>query len=278
MDYILYELSSFTYNSQNGNKAGVILNSEKLSIDERQAIAAKYQYSEIAYIEQSSCADFKIEFFTPNSEVDLCGHATICAFGLLKQLDIITIGKYSAELKAGIINVDVSEDTVLMSQVLPKYGEVINKEEIAASLNINTNSLSNLNCQMISTGLFDIMVPIINREILNNIKPNFKTISDISEKYNAVGYHLFTIEDGIIYTRNFAPLYEIDEECATGSSSGALACYLYENNLVTLNKNYIIYQGESMNMKSEISVFLKGDDNITEVLVGGKYSTYIKKV
>ena len=45
-----------------------------------------------------------------------------------------------------------------------------------------------------------------------------------------VGYHVFTLES--LYgananCRNFAPLYDIPEEAATGTSNGALGCYLY---------------------------------------------------
>lgn len=54
----------------------------------------------------------------------------------------------------------------------------------------------------------------------------------ISEKYDVVGYHLFTLdipEDAAAECRNFAPLYDIPEESATGTSSGALLSYLHRS-------------------------------------------------
>ena len=50
--------------------------------------------------------------------------------------------------------------------------------------------------------------------------PDFKALSELSERYHVVGVHAFTVNtaDGDIHCRNFAPLYDIDEEAATGTS------------------------------------------------------------
>ncbi len=274
MEYTLYEISSFTYNGLNGNLAGVVLDAENFNNKIKQEIASNYNYSEIAFVEQSQNCDYKLTFFTPNSEVDLCGHATIAVFGLLKQLKVIDNGSYSVELNAGEIEVVVNGDNILMEQISPNFSETINKTVIANSLNITVDEIDILECQKVSTGLFDIMVPIVNRDVLNNIKPNFSKISQISEEYNCVGYHLFAIDNNKVYTRNFAPLYEIEEECATGSASGALACYLYKNSMLKLNTNIDFYQGEAMNSLSKITVMLKEVDNKINVFVGGSVSRY----
>ncbi len=66
---------------------------------------------------------------------------------------------------------------------------------------------------------------------LNSIKPDFNKVSDISKKYDVTGYHVFTLETlegATAHCRNFAPLYDIPEEAATGTSNGALSCYLYK--------------------------------------------------
>ena len=44
------------------------------------AIAKQLGYAETAFISESEIADYKIEYFTPKEEVDLCGHATIGSF------------------------------------------------------------------------------------------------------------------------------------------------------------------------------------------------------
>ncbi len=274
MNYKLYILNSFTANGSGGNVAGVILDADLLGDDYKQQIAAKHGFSEIAYVSKSDCADFKLEFFTPNGEVELCGHATVATFGLLKQLQIIDNGLYTAELKAGIIEIDVS-DVVLMEQILPKYDVTVDKLSIAKSLNINSEKIvSDLPCQKVSTGLYDIIVPIVDFETLNSIEPNFQIIKDLSIQYDVTGYHLYTIDNGKYYTRNFAPRYAIDEESATGSASGALASYLYNYKMLPLNQQITFIQGVNMNQTSLINVVLKGESTIEQVLVGGSVSNY----
>ena len=52
-----------------------------------QNIAKKIGYSETAFVMKSDKADFRVRFFTPVDEVDLCGHATIATYNLLRDLD-----------------------------------------------------------------------------------------------------------------------------------------------------------------------------------------------
>ncbi len=82
--------------------------------------------------------------------------------------------------------------------------------------------------KMVSTGLPDILMPVQDEEELEKIDPDFKALTDLSKSYEVVGVHAFTIsnKDGKIHARNFAPLYDIDEEAATGTANGALTYYL----------------------------------------------------
>ncbi len=87
------------------------------------------------------------------------------------------------------------------------------------------------------------------------------------------GYHVFTLDAPEGFTaacRNFAPLFDIPEESATGTSSGALASYLWKHGAVNETDMKFI-QGVEMGSPSEISakLFVDGQD-IQEVWVGGK--------
>ncbi len=89
--------------------------------------------------------------------------------------------------------------------------------------------------------------------------------------------HIFTFdtvdEDAIAHSRNFDPLHGIHEESATGSSTGALACYLYINKKVSLQQISQLFfeQGYSMRKPSQIIVSLVVNGHeITRVQVGGK--------
>lgn len=273
----VYQLNSFAKTNEGGNPAGVVLDADSLSEKQMGKIAAILGFSETAYVMQSGIADFRVRFFTPKEEVDLCGHATIAAFYTMSYLGLLKPGKYKQETKAGILGIEIKEDhSVMMNQSAPAFSEIIKKNELADSLNIDaSHMLEDLPAQIVSTGLRDILIPVKSMEILNAMKPDMEKIKIISQKYGVVGYHVFTLES--LYgananCRNFAPLYEIPEESATGTSNGALGCYLYHYGKINAGQesSIVFEQGYTMKRPSEILVSLAVKENeIHEVRVGG---------
>lgn len=277
MEVTVYILHSFAKTKGGGNPAGVVLDADDFTEKEMQRIAAKVGFSETAFVQKSEKASYKVRFFTPNEEVNLCGHATIAVFSLLANQGKIKVGNYTQETKAGILQVECRPDgTIFMSQSIPEFYEIIDKNEIADSLNISESLIvSHLPIQIVSTGLKDILIPVDNLGALFSIKPNFEMVAEISKKYGVVGYHVFTTEtrfNSTAHCRNFAPLYDIPEESATGTSNGALSCYLYKYGVFTENecRKLVFEQGYSMGKPSEILASLYIDNGtVKEVKVGG---------
>lgn len=273
----VYTLNSFAKTKEGGNAAGVVINADLLSEKEMRKIAAILGFSETAFILQSNVADFKVRFFTPKEEVDLCGHATIATFYTMASLGLLKPGKYKQETKAGILGIEIKEDnSIMMNQPVPVFSEIIDKDELADSLNIKASQMiEDLPVQVVSTGLRDIIIPLKSIKILNAIKPDMEKIKKISQKYNVVGYHVFALESlhgANANCRNFAPLYDIPEESATGTSNGALGCYLYRYGKINNEQasDIVFEQGYSMKKPSEILVSLTVNENeILEVMVGG---------
>ena len=273
----VYTLNAFVKERKGGNPAGVVVSADFITDSEMQAIAKKVGFSETAFVLKTDKADFSLRYFTPAGEVPLCGHATVAAFGLLLKKGSIEAGKYSLETNAGILHIEVQRSgIVMMDQTLPDFYDLIDKNEIADSLKIPPDVISNgLPVQIVSTGLKDIIVPIRSLKELLMIKPDFDKIAEVSRKYNGAGYHLFTTEtkfNSTAHTRNFAPLYDIPEESATGTASGALASYMFRYGILSANQaeNMIFEQGYSMNRPSEIYASLEiSNGKITKVRVGG---------
>jgi len=271
-------LNSFGKTEDGGNPAGVVLDAENISDEQRKEISKIVGYSETAFVEKSDKADFKVRFFTPTEEVDLCGHATIATYSLLLSKHLIKIGTYSQELKAGVLAVEILEDgTVLMAQSLPAFSDTFKIDEILDIFKCSEDvfTVNNLPIQIVSTGLRDVFVPVKDRVILDRLAPDFSKMAEFNKKTNTIGFHLFTLDtlykEDAGYCRNFAPLYGIDEESATGSSNGALACYLYEYGIINHTNNVVFEQGYRMNKLSEIVAKLEIlNKKITTVKIGGK--------
>lgn len=282
-------IKAFTYENKGGNGAGVLVLDEQISNDKKQEIAYKVGLSETAFIFKLDEKDYDLSFFTPLCEVDLCGHATIAAFYYLGKTGHIKGFNETRTVfqntRAGRLKIEITfknEDVeyVLMQQSEPHiYGELKDKLQIAKSLGMDESSIGlpdcDINPTIVSTGLKDILIPVVTRDVLNSIKADFKMIEDISNENDVVGYHVFTIEEGIVYARNFAPSVGINEECATGTSNGALGSLLYSKGF---SNQMEVIQGEAMNQKSLIYVKVDNNNGIINVYVGGKayIEDYIK--
>lgn len=276
-------LNVFDKSGSGGNPAGVVTEAESLTEKQMQKIAAKVGFSETAFIQRSDTADFRVRFFTPAAEVDLCGHATVGTFFLLSHTKTIGAGIYTQETKAGILQVEIKPDgLVMMDQNTPVFYGELDRREIAASLNTGEEAMGELPVWAVSTGLKDIIVHIRSLEELLAIEPDFNKVAEISRKNGAAGYHLFTLETmfgATAHCRNLAPLYGIYEEAATGTATGALSSYLFMHNKLRRGTDRLVFeQGYSMSRPSEIMAGLEiREGKITGVKVGG-IATNIKKI
>ncbi len=267
----VYVTSAFSKNNQGGNKAGVVLNRPDLSVGQKMAIAKELGYSETAFVLDSEVADFKLQYYTPTDEVPLCGHATIATFATLNLLGKLDKTHYTIETKAGILNIEVQEDgLIFMEQNCPEYYDILEANLFSKCL--NTESIDcKIPIQTVSTGLKDILYPVKSIESLVDLNPDFHEMSKLSQELGVVGVHAFTLIENSEITaicRNFAPLYGIDEESATGTANCALACYLYKH--YEMRSQYIFEQGYTLGQASRIvvNIFAK-EDHIDAVYVGG---------
>ena len=260
-----------------GNQAGVVILQEKEDYPTEtlmKNIAAELKHSETAFLKKIDNKKFKIRYFTPTEEVELCGHATISVFSVLRELKLISSGKYIAETLAGSLEIAVDKDFIWMDMASPKIEYIFNLDEIkeiysAFNLDI-TQAPKNLIPKIVNTGLSDIIIPIENKNILDNFVMNKEKVIELSKKYKVVGAHLFTLDktqEVTAFCRNIAPLVGIDEECATGTSNGSLTHYLKEYNIISSKGINTFIQGESMGRASTILSRYK-EDGMT-IQIGG---------
>lgn len=267
----VYVAVAFSKDAKGGNKAGVVLGRSELTSVQKAAIAKEMGYSETAFVLDSDKADFKLQYFTPTEEVPLCGHATIAAFSTLKLLGMLDKPDCTIETEAGILNIHIKDDgLILMEQNRPAYLEVLDSDIFTGCIERNFID-HRFPIQIVSTGLNDVMLPVDSVEHLEQLSPDFEMIANMSKEKEVVGVHAFTIikeSDVTAICRNFAPLYGIDEESATGTANCALACYLFK--YYKQQSQYVFEQGHNMGDISRIVVNLSYHENVIDsVFVGG---------
>lgn len=251
-----------------GNPAGVVLLDSEVFPEEELMlqIAAELRYSETAFVRRHSEQEFTIRYFTPVAEVELCGHATIASFSLLHQKGLAS-GTCLCHTKAGDLRIEAGKK-VMMQMAQPRIVATLREtEEIYQALGIKDYRPA-MPVQVVSTGLPDIMIPLPDVAALQSLQPDMEAISEITKKHGAVSFHVFAFgNDGYTaHVRDFAPLYDIPEESATGTANASLTYYLQQCGCLGADAECAFLQGEAMGRPSVVATRIQADGNI---FVGG---------
>lgn len=269
----VYVMDSFSDRIFGGNQAGVVLADKALEPAVMQQVAAELKHSETAFVWQTEEGN-RLRYFTPAGEVDLCGHATVAVFALLRRLGRIDDGTHKALTRAGALEIEVSGETVWMDMAPPKTLGVLPEEsweELYGAYGLTLEDRpADLPPEIVSTGLADIMMPVRDHETLLRAVQDERTVTELSRRFDVTGVHMFCLGEEAVYCSNFAPLYDIPEECATGTSNGALTYYLYERSLVEPERENLFLQGEHMERPSRILSRLTVQDGAVRVRIGGQ--------
>jgi PhzF family phenazine biosynthesis protein len=268
-----YIVDAFTDQPFGGNPAGVVLlpHGSLFPPDSLMVqIAAELRYSETAFVQPNGPREFTLRYFTPCGEVDLCGHATIAAFGLMLQEGIVAAGDECLNhTLAGDLAVTVG-DQVMMQMVEPKAIHVPVDVDRLHHVMAGRGEAQwpDIPIEVISTGLPDIILPVDSLEQLDALAPDMDALAALSKELDVVGVHAFALaDDGFTaHVRNFAPLYGIPEESATGTANAALTHYLERQGIIARPATCRFIQGEAMGRPSIITTMLAGDGTVS---VGG---------
>ena len=263
-----YIIDAFTDQPFGGNPSGVVLLASNRFPEEKLMlqIAAELRYSETAFIRRDADKEFTIRYFTPKAEVDLCGHATIASFYSLHHEGLAS-GTCLCHTLAGDLRIEAGEK-VMMQMAMPRIVANLEKtEEIYKALGVSDYHPA-MPVQIAYSGLPDLMIPLPDVNTLQALNPDMEAIAGITKKYDAVSFHVFAFaNDGYTaHVRDFAPLYDIPEESATGTANAALSFYLQQNGCLGAEAECAFLQGEAMGRPSVVATQIRKDGTI---YVGG---------
>jgi len=235
----VHVVAAFTKNGSGGNLAGVVF--DEVNDSSKQELAKYLGFSETVFVQNG-----KFRYFTTNKEIEFCGHATLAALSLMdfKELSIELQG-FTIHAKNNPV-MFTSDDGLFIDMKL-------DKQLILKSLGIDETELASLGMDIVYTGLKDLFINVKDVSVLN---PDFNRIKEISKNLNVIGYHVYSFDSEYDATcRNFAPLYGINEESATGSANSGLAYLL---SVKKQKKEYYRFlQGTYLNRESEVNVYIK---------------------
>lgn len=283
------QVDAFTTIPFGGNPAGVVTDASHLTDDEKQKVAREMNLSETAFVSTSDVADFKVQFFTPKSEVDLCGHATIGTFSALYEEKKLDSSKniFTQETKAGVLPVELAdingEKVFMMTQPVPKFEDIgLDKKVIAELIGLEGDDLMDISPKKVNTGIWWLVFGVKSLDKLMNTNPDLKAIEEISRKYNLVGITPFCLEtldkNYSYHIRAIAPLVGIAEDPVCGTGNGCVASYIIHNNQIECKDNINLVGEEGMEVSRPGCVYVsisKENNEISEIKIGGSAVTVL---
>ncbi|SNR23172.1 PhzF family phenazine biosynthesis protein [Halorubrum vacuolatum] len=232
-------VDAFTREPLSGNVAGVVPDATGLSEDRMARIAAELGASETAFLtdlDDDAAADRRVRYFTPTTEVDLCGHATIASYAALSADGAIEAGEEVLRTNVGDLAIEVTDTgRVWMTQDAPTVDPVtIEYDRLGNALGIDPAALRDVGADLpvavASTGLPFLIVPVNFLERLGEARPDEQAVEAISAEHDVAGVYAFTFDAidaaSTLHGRAFAPAAGIPEDPVTGTASGACAAYL----------------------------------------------------
>lgn len=212
----IFQVDAFTNELFKGNPAAVCPLEKWLPDETMQAIAAENNLSETAFFIPGEDG-FDLRWFTPTTEVDLCGHATLAtAHVLFEELNHDGIG-ILFNTKSGILTVTKIDPGMRMDfpTDVPK--------EIGGNVLINQGL--GLTPQKVLKGKSDYLAILNNQKEVENLQPDFSVIAQLKSRglvVSAPG------KDVDFVSRCFFPQSGVEEDPVTGSAHTMLTPYWSE--------------------------------------------------
>ena len=209
---IIYQIDAFTNELFKGNPAAVCILDHWLEDELMQSIASENNLAETAFVVPLG-NNYQIRWFTPNIEVDLCGHATLASayvlFNVIKY-DGTEIIFHSP--RSGLLKVKKSGNNLLLDFPTDKiilYNEM--SDNISGCIGIKPIE--------IYKGKTDYIAIVEDEKAVQNLIPDFSKIS----KLDARGLIITAKGDEVDFvSRFFGPQSGIDEDPVTGSAHTSL--------------------------------------------------------
>ena len=266
MDHRFFTLDVFTTTRFQGNPLAVITDGDGLSGDQMLAIAREMNLSETVFVQKPTedRALARLRIFTTKEELKLAGHPVIGTWFLLAELGVVPAQEGGVHVLqqtgAGILPVeirfkDARPQRVTMTQKEASFKpSKIDTKKLAAALGLSHKDLHpKLPLEFVSTGIFNLMVPLRNRAALAKIQMNIVEMARLLGKQGALAYCFAVAANHSVYARGMMP-WELYEDAATGSAAGSLGAYLVKHGLAGAGHTLQITQGVEMGRPSQIEV------------------------
>jgi PhzF family phenazine biosynthesis protein len=281
----VFQVDAFTRQRFAGNPAGVVLNADCLSDDEKQAIARELNNGDTAFVgaATSDDHDVSIRFFTPRTEAAFVGHATLAAHAVLNAREPKAVRRQRG--KTGIVEVTALAGDAGFSIRQPpaplgRLPDTAELDELLLLVGLHPEQLDPA-CppQIAGSASTRLLLGLRDAADLAAVTPQLNALAALSPRMGAQGYFLFSrhgAPQGFdTEARMFCPALGIDEDPVSGNAHGMLGVYLQQRRLLEqrgAHAGFFGAQGRHVKRpgRVEVEVALDGNGVASSVTLTGQ--------
>ncbi|MEQ9091310.1 MAG: PhzF family phenazine biosynthesis protein [Balneola sp.] len=208
----IFQVDAFTDHIFGGNPAAVCPLEKWLDEETMQHLAQENNLSETAFFVKNG-AEYDLRWFTPEVEVDLCGHATLATAHVLFEHLNYAEAEIRFRTKSGLLIVKREGDRLMMDFPTDDMPQVEPPAVLFQALGIRSDHVFFTD---------DYMVVLDSEEEVLNLDPDFRLLSEVNARGIIV---TATGKEVDFVSRFFAPGAGIDEDPVTGSAHTKLTPY-----------------------------------------------------
>lgn len=219
METPLFQVDAFTDRPFAGNPAAVCLLPEEQDDEWMQAVAAEMNLSETAFLLKQADG-YRLRWFTPKIEVDLCGHATLASAHVLWTEDRVPLDEeIHFHTNSGLLKACRRGDLIELDFPSEPESEVEPPPGLLEALRVSA--------KYVGKNRFDYLMELDFEEDLRAMTPDFAQLGRIEVRGIIVTSRSASPEYDFV-SRFFAPWAGIDEDPVTGSAHCCLGPYWQE--------------------------------------------------
>jgi PhzF family phenazine biosynthesis protein len=242
------------------------------------AVAREFSQAEVAFVLAANAADHdvRLRFFNARKEAPFVGHSTVAAHAVLLTLGRRTVGICRQHSGTGIIEVGAQvEQRAAGPETVIEFRQTVAELDaplpfkttlrVAEALKLPATQLHEvMPARIARKGSSRLLVPIADHRYLEQVAPNFDTLTSLGSELGAEGFFVFAVnrDSDEIWTesRMFCPALGIQEDPVSGNAHAMLAAYLWDlGQFGKKSTTFMGRQGYQMKRPGQVRVRLEID-------------------
>ncbi|WP_186332405.1 PhzF family phenazine biosynthesis protein [Bordetella genomosp. 13] len=247
----------FTEQGQGGNPCPIVLDASSMASADMQALAQRHGLESAFLLPK---AGYRLRYFVPAREMDMCGHATLGTAWLLRERRLAQPSCMAFQTLAGEVVVDMRGERIRIAQpaatVQPVDAGLV--DEVLRVLDIRSSDLATPLICNAATSRPKTLVQIASCEVLDRMAPRFEQMKALCDRLGSTGIYPFALSDEEPFTleaRQFPQASGYPEDAATGIAATALFGALGHYGIdVPVGETVNVLQGRTMGRLSRMCV------------------------